>query len=159
LRFPPPNWQPTGFTPSTVTSKFQTKHSVTRNQALQDPKFWLLWIVFFINISCGLFIISDKVPMSIAYAGFSLEEATEYNGNFAIANACGRLLWSWSGDYLGRTNCYTIMFVLQASVCFLMATSLGTDPIFFRLFSFVVALCYGGGFSMCPAVLADMFGP
>ena len=78
-------------------------------------------------------------------------------GIISIANGSGRFLWAWLSDFIGRKWVFLSMFLIQAVVFFLLprATTFGL----FATLSFIVLLCYGGGFGTMPAFAADYFGP
>lgn len=78
-------------------------------------------------------------------------------GIVSIGNALGRLWWAWMSDFLSRRMTFVIMFALQAALFWLY-------PELHSVFSvgavtFVVLMCYGGGFGTMPAFCADYFGP
>ncbi|HEU4286827.1 TPA: OFA family MFS transporter, partial [Streptococcus pneumoniae] len=72
------------------------------NQALKSNRFYMLWIIFFINIACGLGLISAASPMAQEMAGLSTSHAAVMVGVLGIFNGFGRLLWASLSDYIGR---------------------------------------------------------
>jgi OFA family oxalate/formate antiporter-like MFS transporter len=77
-------------------------------------------------------------------------------GTIAIANGAGRLLWSWFSDYIGRPRVFLTMFVVQTVAFLLLSRVQSFGPL--AVLSFVILLCYGGGFGTMPAFAADYFG-
>lgn len=62
----------------------------------------MLWMIFFINISCGLGLISVVAPMAQDLAGISASEAAIIVGIMGVFNGFGRLLWASLSDFIGR---------------------------------------------------------
>src|SRR5690606_10431855 len=63
---PPADWMPVGFSiePNQGVIKEVSATDYTGTEALRSKKFWYLWTMFFINISCGIAIISAASPMA-----------------------------------------------------------------------------------------------
>lgn len=126
---------------------------------LREGRFWLLWSVFFVNIATGILLIALARPI--------LEEAGKGAGGLLIPavtavalmglfNGLGRLGWSSLSDRLGRTGTWLIMFGLQGGVFLLLRG--GVPPLALTFGLWLIASCYGGGFAICPALVADTFG-
>lgn len=159
LYFPPEGYKPEGWDPNKSAEAgkgFCTKRNFEVSEALKTPQFWLLWILFFINISAGIMLISLASPMAQEIVGFTPIQAGFMVGLMGIFNGAGRIFWSSVSDYIGRAVTYGIMFLVQI-VLFILLPSLKT-AILFQLAFFIILTCYGGGFATCPAFIADMFG-
>lgn len=142
----------------------QSKNKETRdfnsgllaNEALKTREFYILWVILFINIACGLGIISVVAPMAQEMAGMDAAQAAVVVGLMGVFNGFGRLVWASISDYIGRPLTFSILFIVNI----LMSISL----IFFNApFLFVTAMailmtCYGAGFSLIPPYLSDVFG-
>ncbi|SDO95201.1 MFS transporter, OFA family, oxalate/formate antiporter [Streptococcus equinus] len=134
----------------------ELSQGIGAKKALKTVEFYLLWLILFINISCGLALISVVSPMAQDLAGMSANQAAIIVGLMGIFNGFGRLLWASLSDYIGRPLTFLILFVVNI----LMTVSL----IFFHapaLFTFAMAVlmtCYGAGFSLIPPYLSDIFG-
>ena len=125
-----------------------------------------IWIMFYINITCGLALISQEKQIFTA-VGLSVGVCATLGTVTAIANAAGRLGFSaWADTLKDRNTIYKLIFVL--SILFTVATIL-TRGIENGATSFALAvLCvallimvnagYGGGFSNVPTLLSDHFG-
>lgn len=129
--------------------------------ALKSPIFVGIWIMFYINITCGLALISQEKDI-MATMGFSLALAGVVSSLTAIFNAGGRLFFSAAADKLkDRNTIYKVIFVL--SIGFSLLTIL-TNGVVNGLVPLVIALLcvvnagYGGGFSNLPTLLSDHFG-
>src|SRR5882672_4878544 len=78
-------------------------------------------------------------------------------GIISIGNGSGRFLWAWFSDAIGHRAAFLIMFVVQAAAFLLLSHVSGFGSL--AALTFVVLLCYGGGFGTMPAFAADYFGP
>ena len=77
-------------------------------------------------------------------------------GIASIGNAVGRVFWAWTSDLVTRRMTFLIMFVLQV-VLFWMYPSLHSAFVLGTV-TFIILMCYGGGFGTMPAFTADYFG-
>lgn len=160
LRRPPPGWKPEGWTRPVKTTPMITNISLTRNQALQYPQFYLLWGMLFINVTAGIGILAQASPMMQDMFHRTAIQAAAVVSLISIFNAGGRFLWASASDYIGRRNTYLIFFATQF-VLFLVIPGLAADNnwLIFQTALFIVFTMYGGGFATIPAFLADLFGP
>ncbi len=160
LKRPPPGWKPEGWTPPAKTNPMITNVSLTRNQALQHPQFFLLWGMLFINVTAGIGILAQASPMMQDMFHRTAIQAAAVVSLISIFNAGGRFVWASTSDYIGRRNTYLIFFAAQF-VLFLVIPTLaaGNNWAIFQAALFIVFTMYGGGFATIPAFLADLFGP
>ncbi len=77
-------------------------------------------------------------------------------GFLAIFNGIGRFFWGSISDRIGRTMTYTVMYLIQVVIFFLLG-GLHNPWIVGGAFA-IVLLCYGGGFGVMPSLNADFFG-
>ena len=140
----------------TNDSHKQLSQGIGAKKALKTVEFYLLWLILFINISCGLALISVVSPMAQDVAGMTANQAAIIVGLMGIFNGFGRLLWASLSDYIGRPLTCTILFVVNIlmtiSLIFLHA------PALFTIAMAVLMTCYGAGFSLIPPYLSDIFG-
>ena len=129
--------------------------------AFSSRTFIGIWIMFYINITCGLALISQEKAIFNSI-GLSLTLAATLGSVTAIANALGRLGFSaWADAFKDRNTIYKIIFLL--SILFTGAVVL-THGIDNKSVILCVALLvmvnagYGGGFSNVPTLLSDHFG-
>lgn len=126
----------------------------------KNKTFLGIWLMFYINITCGLALISQEksIVKAIGLAGF----AGIISSLTAVFNAGGRLGFSTWGDKLkDRNTVYKVIFGL--SIIFTGLTILTKGIVNQYAFLvipllFVVNAGYGGGFSNVPALLSDHFG-
>lgn len=119
-------------------------------------QFTALWIIFFINITCGIALLSIISPMAQDIIGVSAEQAAGIVGIVGLVNGMGRILWSTFSDFIGRGYTYITFFIIETILFFLLASV--TNQFVFTLFILLIISCYGGGFSCMPAYLSDLFG-
>lgn len=131
------------------------------SQMFKNPVFIGVWAMFYINITCGLALISQEKDIASA-VGLSMAAIGVLSSVTAIFNAGGRLGFSALADKLkDRNTVYKAIFIL--SIVFTAATIL-TDGINRAIIPLVIALLcvvnagYGGGFSNLPTLLSDRFG-
>jgi OFA family oxalate/formate antiporter-like MFS transporter len=129
---------------------------VTANEAARQAPFYGLWIMMFINISCGIGIIYTASPLAQESIGLTPAQAAGVVGLMSVFNGLGRLGWASFSDYLGRANTYTLFFAIQI-VAFWVLPSI-TSIILFQVVLYLILTCYGGGFSTLPAFIGDLFG-
>lgn len=130
---------------------------VTALEALKTPGFYGLWIMLFINVSCGIAVIATAKKMGYEMVNLSVEMASLLVMGISLFNGLGRIMWASFSDYIGRTNTYIAFFAIQL-VAFPLLANLTHYPILFMLVTFVVLTCYGGGFASIPAYISDLFG-
>jgi MFS family permease len=91
--------------------------------------------------------------------GKSPQEAVAINSIVACFNLGGRLLLSFISDKVGRKTIFLCTLGFQIVISAMLPTVFNTQayPVFVFLLCLLTA-CYGGGFGVIPAFLADMFG-
>lgn len=124
--------------------------------AIRTTRFRYIWILVFINITCGIGLISVTSPMAQQVAGLTAIQAASLVGIVGLFNGLGRIAWSSFSDYFGRPRTYILFFVIQTIAYYLMSST--TSGLFFQILLVLVMTCYGGCFATLPALLSDMFG-
>ena len=142
--------------PGAVAAASAGGRSYTPSETLRAPQFWLLWLILFLNVTAGIFIISNAVPIYSDLTGATAAVAGSIYGLLAVFNGLGRFFWGAISDRIGRNMAYTLIFGIQVIVFFLMG---GLHSLALVGFAFaIVLLCYGGGFGVMPSFNADYFG-
>jgi OFA family oxalate/formate antiporter-like MFS transporter len=153
---PPEGYLPKGFNPEdSKTIKADLSNSTAR-EALKTRRFYYIWIMMFINITCGIAIIAAASPMMQEKLAYTPMQAATVVGLIGVFNGFGRILWSGLSDFLGRPNTYVIFFAFQV-LAFYFLPQIGTELLFLMIL-FTVITMYGGGFATLPAFLGDLFG-
>ncbi len=129
---------------------------LTANEAVKTRRFWYLWVMLFINVTCGIAVLSVASPMAQEIAGLSAAAAATMVGLMGLFNGFGRIGWASISDYIGRANVYTAFFAIQIVAFFLLPNI--TQAIIFQAILFLILTCYGGGFASIPAYIGDLFG-
>ena len=156
---PPKGWLPAGFKATVEAGKKKITEDLsqlTANEAVRTSRFWYLWLMLFINISCGIAIISVASPMAQEYAVLTPLAAATMVGVMGLFNGAGRIGWASFSDLIGRPKMYTIFFSIQVVAYFLLPGV--TNAILFQVLIFLILSCYGGGFATIPAYIGDVFG-
>ncbi len=158
LERPPEGWKPQGMRDKEENGEepAQDISYLRANEAIKTRRFYLLWLMLFINITCGIAILSVASPMGQEIAGLTAGAAATMVGIMGFFNGAGRLAWASISDYIGRPNVYTIFFIIQI-VSFIALPSL-THALIFQAVLFLIMTCYGGGFASVPAYIGDIFG-
>lgn len=127
----------------------------------KNPAFIGIWLMFYINITCGLALISqEKDIMSAMGAGGVIVGVV--SSLTAVFNAAGRLGYSSAADKLkDRNTIYKLIFILSIAMSAIVFVTNGIGnaiiPLVIALLC-VVNAGYGGGFSNLPTLLSDRYG-
>lgn len=153
---PPEGYLPDGFKPGEGKKIKADISNIDANASLKTARFYYIWIMMFINISCGIAVIAAASPMMQEKLNYSPMEAAAIVGLIGVFNGLGRIIWSGLSDYLGRANTYIIFFAFQI-LAFYFLPQISTE-LTFLVVLFTVITMYGGGFATLPAFLGDLFG-
>jgi len=130
--------------------------NLTAKEALRTKRFYYIWVMMFINISCGIALISAASPIIQNQLHYTPMQAAAIVGFIGIFNGLGRLIWSSLSDFIGRTNTFILFFVFEIAAFYLLPKL--SNDIYFLIVLFTVISMYGGGFATLPAFLGDLFG-
>ncbi|WP_432548656.1 OFA family MFS transporter [Kineococcus sp. SYSU DK004] len=166
IRVPADGWKPDGFDPASVKQKSMvTTASVSANNAVRTPQFYLLWIVLFCNVTAGIGILEQASPMIQDFfrgddgvSAVAVGAAGGFVGLLSLANMAGRFVWSSTSDVIGRKPMYMVYLGVGLVTYFLLATFGQVSTVLFVLFAAIILSFYGGGFATVPAYLRDLFG-
>ena len=141
-----------------VESKEVPKFSLSM---FKNKYFRRIWFIFFINIHCGLMLISYETQIINIYLT-GLAAATAIIPMItALFNAGGRIGYSTLSDHCKtRKTIYQIIFIscIFMLISTLIFRSSAILPFIIVLLLLVVNAGYGGGFSTLPALLTEYFG-
>ena len=132
----------------------QTKTDFKIKELLKDKNFIFIWLLFFLNIACGLALI-PTASLILGELGFSVGAVALVVSIMGIFNGAGRLVFSAASDKLKeRKTIYYIIFLISM-VCAIFA-------FYFAKFSVIalilISACYGAGFSCIAPLLSDLYG-
>lgn len=115
---------------------------------------WIFWLVFYLNISAGLAIISNEAVF-FKHSGITAFGIGMAVSLCAIFNSLGRLSFAWVSDFL-KNRCILFGIILAISViacCIGISSPSGV--------TWTVLLCnagYGAMFAIMPSALHDKYG-
>ena len=145
--------------------KFEIKTFFKRFKIFLDPKFIGIWLVFYLNITCGLALISFEKDI-YTFIGITEIVTSVLATVTGLFNAGGRLVYSAIGDHLKQRN--TIYKVILISEIVITAVALFSGAITENATIILLVICvalmlvvnagYGGGFSNLPTLLSDVYG-
>jgi len=127
---------------------------------IKNRAFIGIWIMFYINITCGLMLISQEksIYKSIGLLGL----VSVLSSVSAVFNAGGRLgLSAWGDKLKDRNNVCKTIFAVSLIITAINVFTRGIVNHYVFLvvpLIFLVNAGYGGGFSNVPALLSDHFG-
>ena len=156
MQNPPEGWKPEGWTPTATEVSQRAKRDYTLPEALAKWQWWALWLLLFLNTSAGISVISQEAPLFQELARVSAVVAAGMVGIVSLGNALGRVFWASVSDVITRKATFFVMFLLQV-VLFWFLPSISSAGALTAV-TFIILLCYGGGFGTMPAFTADYFG-
>jgi MFS transporter, OFA family, oxalate/formate antiporter len=156
MQNPPEGWRPEGWTPTAAQTSQRSRSDYTLGEALRTWQWYALWLLLFLNTFAGISIISQEAPIFQELVGVSAVVAASMVGIASIGNAFGRVFWAWVSDLITRRATFFVMFVVQVLLFWFLPSV--TAVWLMTIVTFVVLMCYGGGFGTMPAFAADYFG-
>jgi OFA family oxalate/formate antiporter-like MFS transporter len=156
MQNPPEGWRPLGWMPTASQTSQRSRSDYTLGQALKTWQWYALWLLLFLNTFAGISIISQEAPIFQELVGASAVVAASMVGIASIGNAFGRVFWAWVSDLITRRATFFVMFGLQVLLFWFLPSV--TAVSLMTIVTFVVLMCYGGGFGTMPAFAADYFG-
>jgi len=154
LKAPQPKQPPR--TAKDKSTMYVHNHGMLANDAMKTWQFGALWWIFFINITCGIGLLSLASPMAQETIGMTPAAAASLVGIIGIFNGGGRIAWSTISDYFGRAQTYILFFIIQIIAFYVLAET--NNALTFQVLILLIITCYGGGFACMPAYLADLYG-
>ncbi|MEH7224138.1 OFA family MFS transporter [Bacillus sp. JJ1566] len=145
--------------PAGYVEKSEKTQSFSYRKVLTNKTFIGIWFMFYINITCGLALISQEKGI-LAFIGFGAIGLV--SSLTAIFNAGGRIVFSsWADRLKDRNTIYKIIFISSITAILLTIVFDGINNSITLLI--ITLLCvvnagYGGGFSSIPPLLSDRFG-
>jgi OFA family oxalate/formate antiporter-like MFS transporter len=126
-------------------------------EALKRWQWWVMWLILFLNTSAGIAVISQEAPIFQELTRVTALVAGGMVGVASLGNGVGRVFWAWLSDLITRRGTFALMFTLQVLLFWLLPGI--TRPSVMTTVTFIILMCYGGGFGTMPAFTADYFGP
>ena len=162
LRIPPEGWAPAGYS-SAAASTMQAARSYTPREMLQNPIFWLLFIMMSMMSTSGLMVVSNVGPFANEYKvaqalvlGMAALPLSLTLSRFT--NGLTRPFFGWVSDHIGREMTMFVAFSLEC-IAILVLFAFIDNPALFVVLTGLVFFGWGEIFSLFPATLTDTFGP
>jgi MFS transporter, OFA family, oxalate/formate antiporter len=161
LRMPPEGWLPAGYLPATASTA-QAKRSYTPREMLQNPIFWLLFVMMSMMSTSGLMVVSNvgpfaneyKVAQSLVLGMAALPLSLTLS---RFTNGLTRPFFGWVSDHIGREATMALAFSLEC-VAILVLFAFIDQPALFVVLTGLVFFGWGEIFSLFPSTLTDTFG-
>ena len=153
---PPAGWQPAGWTPRPLQASQRSAKDFRLGEALRTWQWWALWLLLFLNTSAGISVISQEAPMFQELAKVTALVAASMVGIVSLGNAIGRVFWAWVSDGITRRFTFVVMYLLQVVLFWVLPSIHSVSGL--TVLTFIILMCYGGGFGTMPAFAADYFG-
>ncbi|MGH9679951.1 MAG: MFS transporter, partial [Candidatus Acidiferrales bacterium] len=157
MQNPPEGWVPAGWAPSAKHIAQRTDRDYTLGQALKTWQWWAICALMSINTMTGLSIVSQASPIFQEMGKATAATAAFLVGIMALGNGAGRIFWSWFSDLTTRKTAFFVMYLVE--VVLFWSFHAIHDLVFLSIATFIVFMCYGGGYGITPAFAADYFGP
>ena len=157
MQNPPDGWKPEGWSPTATETAQRAGHDFKLSEALRTWQWYALWLLLFLNTCAGISVISQEAPIFQELTRVTAVVAGGMVGVASLGNAVGRVFWAWVSDLITRRATFFVMFLVQV-LLFWFLPNIGAATLM-TLVTFVVLMCYGGGFGTMPAFTADYFGP
>ncbi|MGH7014775.1 MAG: oxalate/formate MFS antiporter [Stellaceae bacterium] len=162
MRLPPEDYRPAGFREEAAQIALQGKRSYTPREMLQNPIFYLLFIMMSMMATSGLMIVSNVAPIAYQYKvaqvlvlGLGALPLSLTLSRFT--NGLTRPFFGWVSDHIGREFTMALAFSLEALAILVLFAFLD-NPVMFVVLTGLVFFGWGEIFSLFPATLTDAFG-
>ncbi len=157
MQNPPEGFVPEGWAPSAKQTSERAGHDYFLSEALKTWQWWVLWFILFLNTTAGISVISQEAPIFQELTKVAAVVAGGMVGIASMGNAAGRVFWAWLSDSITRRATFVVMFIVQVLLFWILPSI--AVPSMMTTITFVILMCYGGGFGTMPAFTADYFGP
>ncbi len=157
MKNPPDGWKPAGWAPSAKHIAQRVDRDYALGEALSTWQWWAICALMSINTMAGLSVVSQASPIFQEMGKSSAATAAALVGIISIGNGAGRIFWSWISDLTTRKTAFFLMYLVEV-LLYWTFHKLDTLPLIF-VATFIMTMCYGGGYGITPAFAADYFGP
>ena len=153
---------PQGFVPAEPAKKDDAKpaakpvHNANVSEMIRSPKFYLLWMNFFIGAGAGLMVIGSVAGLAKKSMGPMAFVAVAI---MAIGNAAGRVVAGVLSDKIGRKATLTIMLAMQALLMFAAIPVVGSgSATLLVILATFIGFNYGSNLCLFPSFAKDYWG-
>jgi oxalate/formate antiporter len=162
LRLPPENYQVQSAA-AAAGGPQQSRRSYTPWEMLQNPVFWLLFVMMSMMSTSGLMVVSNVGPFAnefkvaqVLVLGVAALPLSLTISRFT--NGLTRPFFGWVSDHIGREATMALAFSLEC-VAILILFAFIDQPALFVVLTGLVFFGWGEIFSLFPSTLTDTFGP
>jgi len=151
LRNPPAGYVAAVKSASGTAPAKPVQTNATPGEILRQPKFWLLWVIYFVGSGAGLMVISSIGPMAKKSMG---ELAFVAVAVMAIGNAGGRIIAGTLSDKIGRRWTLMLVLLVQAALMFAAIPLIASKDMAGLVIVLVAALIganYGANLALFPS--------
>jgi oxalate/formate antiporter len=162
LRLPPENYQPANVAAVSIATQ-QSSRSYAPSEMLQNPIFYLLFLMMSMMSTSGLMVVFNVGPFAkdfgvanmlvLGMAALPLSLTLS-----RVTNGLTRPFFGWVSDRIGRENTMALAFALEC-VAILILFAYINQPALFVVLTGLVFFGWGEIFSLFPSTLTDTFGP
>jgi OFA family oxalate/formate antiporter-like MFS transporter len=153
---PPKDWNPGANKNQKKKNVAAAQQSLNLSTAMKTPQFYILWLVFLVNITAGVALLSNLSPLAQGHFKIPAITAGTLILLTSLFNGLGRVFWSALSDRIGRKT--TFMMIIYSQIPFLFLLPIINNFTIFSVVSCYIVFCMGGGFATMPAFVADIFG-
>ena len=162
LRVPPENYAVPGAVAAAVATQ-QTRRSYSPREMLQNPVFYLLFLMMSMMSTSGLMVVSNVGPFAKEFGVANMlvlgMAALPLSLTLSrVTNGLTRPFFGWVSDHIGREATMAVAFSLEA-VAILILFAFINQPALFVVLTGLVFFGWGEIFSLFPSTLTDTFGP
>lgn len=141
-----------------ATSAAAANEDLTLREAAGSLNYALIWGMFFLNIVCGISLISVAAKMAGEWLALTGTAAATVVGLLGLFNGLGRFGWAAASDRLGCLRTFQALYVVQLLVLGALLLVPNPSTLLFELLLCIWITCYGGGFAVLPSFLGERFG-
>jgi len=155
---PPAGFVPAGASLVAAAAKKSAKFDIGPAEILQEGRFYILWLTYFIGAGAGLMVIGSIAGMAkksmgdLAFISVAL---------MAVGNAAGRIGAGILSDKIGRAATLAIMLVFQAVLMFAaipVISNASSSGFVVTLLATLIGFNYGTNLSLFPSFTKDYWG-
>lgn len=153
---------PQGYVPAEPAKKDDGKpaakpvHNANVGEMLRSPKFYLLWMNFFIGSGAGLMVIGSVAVLAKKSMGTMAFVAVAI---MAVGNAGGRIIAGILSDRIGRKATLSIMLGFQALLMFAAIPIIGSGSgALLVILATFIGFNYGSNLCLFPSFAKDYWG-
>jgi len=164
---PPEEYVPEGYKPTAAKEDSAKKgrlRNYTWQKMLNQPAFWVIWLIFIFSGMAGLMVIGTIQLLGVDILknnGLDVRTACSAAGTamawFAIFSVLGIITWSNIGKKIGLRISIFLMILTQG-ILMLTLFSMGNTPIMLVIYAAAIGFNFGGIYSLFHTAVAVLFG-